>query len=163
MDRTTVEQLLEAAGPGGRLTISFRDHVVPQLDDNAEAVHAMTPQLDEAGNAVADEAGNVVMVPEGPVIHVTDEVGMIRTISAGVAQIIDNHIALGAGPGMPIERLIAFADIEACRPDPADHHASVITAGPVAVAPTLDTPAAPVPVDVPAPAEEPPAAPVAVP
>jgi hypothetical protein len=136
MDRTTVEQLLEAAGPGGRLTIRFRDHLVPQLDENAEAVHEMTPKLDDAGNAVTDDAGNTVMVPEGPVIHVQDEAGIMRTISAAVVQIIDNHIALGVGPGKPIDRLIAFSDIDAIRPDPADHDAAVITAGPSAPAAT---------------------------
>lgn len=112
MDRTTVEQLLEAAGPGGRLTIRFRDRVVPQMDANGEAVHEEFPD------------GTT-----GAVIHVVDPVGITRTMSAFVVQIIDNHVALGAGPGHPIERLIAFDDIEAIRPDPADHDAVVIRAG----------------------------------
>jgi hypothetical protein len=136
VDRTTVEQLLEAAGPGGRLTIRFRDRVVPQLDANGEAVHEEFPD----GSS-------------GAVIHVVDPVGIARTMSAFVVQIIDNHVALGTGPGQPIERLVAFDDIEAVRPDPADHDAVVIRAGtpapPVQEPAITPEPPAPGPVVVP--------------
>jgi hypothetical protein len=124
VDRTIVEQHLEAAGPGGRLAIRFRDRLVPRLDPNGEAVYEQFPD------------GTL-----GQVVHVEDQVGISRTISAAVVQIIDNHVALGVAPGSPIERLIAFADIEVIRPDPADHDASTIRAGEPVQAQTAPAPA----------------------
>lgn len=116
MDRSTVESQIEAAGPGGRIAIRFTDRVIPKLHpETAEAVYEEY------------EDGTKAATP----VYVADDVGITRTMSAFVVQLIDNYVAIGAGPGQPIERLIAFADIGTIRPDPADHDAVIVRAGTV--------------------------------
>jgi hypothetical protein len=92
-----IAQHIEAAGgTGSRVVIRYRDYLVPVLDDNAEAVK------DEFGNTALEH----------------HPLGHMRAVAANVVALIDNHIALGAGPGKPIDHLIPLVDIEHMTPDP---------------------------------------------
>lgn len=93
MDKTAVQSVIEAAGPGGRVTIRYRDYFVPKLDENHEAVK------DEAGNAIYGQ----------------DEIGHVRTVCAPAHKLIDGHVVLGS-PGA-LTHLIALDDIERMTPD----------------------------------------------
>ena len=90
------EHVKTAGGIGGRIVVRFRDYLVPKLD--------------EAYEAIKDEVGNT--------IHEHHPLGHMRIVAGSVVALIDNHLALGAGPGKPIDHLIPLADIEHAQADP---------------------------------------------
>lgn len=116
MDRATIQSQIDAAGPAGHLVVTFRDYLVPQLDEAGEAVRALIPKETD-GVVETDAGGNPVMVPEGAVIHAHDPLGHIRTVSGFPVVLLDTHIGIGAGPGQPILNLIPFSDIDRVHAD----------------------------------------------
>jgi len=95
VDRAFVQSQIDAAGPAGHLVVSFRDYHTPVLDDSAEAVK--------------DDFGETV--------HTHDPLGHVRVVSGFPVALIDTHVGIGAAPGKPIDKLIAFADIDRIHAD----------------------------------------------
>jgi hypothetical protein len=122
VDKAFVQSQIDAAGPTGHLVVSFRDYLVPVLDEN--------------GEAVKDELGETV--------HAQHPLGHVRTVSGFPTALIDTHLGIGAGPGKPIFSLIAFTDIDRIHPDagelPAGNLAPVDAPAPAPPEPTPEPP-----------------------
>ena len=106
MDKASIEQLISDAGPGGRLTLRYREHMTPQFEgDGADR------------RPVKDAKGNVV--------HDHDAEGHIRTISGFPMRLGgalgELAIGIGESPLGPMLAAISLDEIDGIAADPAEH------------------------------------------